>query len=91
VVLVKQRPDLLLLFRSQLQIFREASKLLVDRLRRMDLLKLLTRCGLLCRVVLSYDSAGNSEHQHNPIGKREISISHEPATSLSVFDAVPRL
>jgi len=43
VVLVKQRPDLLLLFRSQLQIFREASKFLVDRLRRMDMLKLLTR------------------------------------------------
>jgi hypothetical protein len=43
MVLVKQRPDLLLLFRSQLQIFRKASKFLVDRLRRMDTLKLLTR------------------------------------------------
>jgi hypothetical protein len=43
VVLVKQRPDLLLLFRSQLQIFRKASKFLVDRLRRMDMPKLLTR------------------------------------------------
>jgi hypothetical protein len=43
VVLVKQRPDLLLLFPSQLQIFREASKFLIDRLRRMDMLKLLTR------------------------------------------------
>jgi hypothetical protein len=42
VVLIKQRPDLLLL-RSQLQIFRKASKSLVNRLRRMDMLKLLTR------------------------------------------------
>jgi hypothetical protein len=33
VVRVKQRPDLLLLFRSQLQIFREPGKFLVDRLR----------------------------------------------------------
>jgi hypothetical protein len=43
VVLVKQRADLLLLFWSQLQIFCEVSKFLVDRLRRMDMLKLLTR------------------------------------------------
>ena len=43
VVLLKPRPDLLLLFRSQLQIFRKASKFLVDRLRPMDVLKLLTR------------------------------------------------
>jgi hypothetical protein len=43
MVLVKQRPDLLLLFWSQLQILCKASKFLVDRLRRMDMLKLLTR------------------------------------------------
>ena len=43
VVLVEQGPDLLLLLRSQLQIFRKASKFLVGRLRRMDMLKLLTR------------------------------------------------
>jgi len=43
VVLLKQRPDLLLLFRSQRQIFRKLSKFLVDRFRRMDMLKLLTR------------------------------------------------
>jgi hypothetical protein len=43
MVLRKQRPDLLLLFPSQLQIFPKASKFLVDRLRRMDMLKLLTR------------------------------------------------
>jgi hypothetical protein len=43
MVLLEQRPDLLLLFRSQLQIFRKLSKFLVDRLRRMDMLKLLTR------------------------------------------------
>jgi hypothetical protein len=33
LVLQKQRPDLLLLFRSQLQIFRKVGQLLVDRLR----------------------------------------------------------
>jgi hypothetical protein len=43
MVLLKQRPDLMLLFRSQLQILRKASKFPVDRLRRMDMLKLLTR------------------------------------------------
>jgi hypothetical protein len=43
VVLVKQMPDLQLLFRSQLQIFCKASELLVDRLQRVDMLKLLTR------------------------------------------------
>ena len=43
MVILKQRSDLLLLFRSQLQIFRKASKFLVDRLWRMDVLKLLTR------------------------------------------------
>jgi hypothetical protein len=43
MVLMKQTPDLLLLLRSQLQIFREARQFLVDRLRRMDLLKLLAR------------------------------------------------
>jgi hypothetical protein len=37
--LLKQRPDLRL-FRSQLQIFRKASMFLVDRLRRMEILKL---------------------------------------------------
>jgi hypothetical protein len=43
MVLLKERPDLLLLFRSQLQIFRKLSKFLVDRFRRVDMLKLLTR------------------------------------------------
>ena len=43
MVLLKQRPDLLLLLRSQLQIFRKTSEFLVDRLRRMDMLKPLTR------------------------------------------------
>jgi hypothetical protein len=43
VVLLKQRPDLPLLFRSQLQIFRKASEFLINRLRRMDMLKLLAR------------------------------------------------
>jgi hypothetical protein len=53
VVLVKQRPDLLLLFRSQIQFFRKASKFLVDRLRRLDMLKFLARTRLLCPIVLS--------------------------------------
>jgi hypothetical protein len=43
VVILKQRPDLLPLLRSQLQILRKPSKFLVDRLRRMDMLELLTR------------------------------------------------
>jgi hypothetical protein len=43
VVLLKQGPDFALLFRSQLQIFRKASQFLVDRLWRVDVLKLLTR------------------------------------------------
>lgn len=42
VMVPKQRPDLLLLFRSQFQIFSEACKFLVDRLRCMDTLQLLT-------------------------------------------------
>jgi hypothetical protein len=43
VVILKQRPDLLLLFRIQFQIFGKTSKFLVDRLGRMDMLQLLTR------------------------------------------------
>ncbi len=53
--------------RSQLQIFRKASKFLVDRLRRMNILKLLTRRGLLYRGVLGYGRSGHSEHEHNSI------------------------
>jgi hypothetical protein len=36
VMLLKQRANLLLLFRSQLQVFRKASKFIVNRLRCMD-------------------------------------------------------
>ena len=36
MVLLKQRPDLLLLCPTQLQIFRKASKVLVDQLRHME-------------------------------------------------------
>jgi len=77
VVLIEQRPDLLLLFRRQLQIFRKSSKFLVDRLRRMDLLKLLARWGLLDSIVLSYNKDSDSEHEHHLTGKREKSISHQ--------------
>jgi len=38
VVLLKQGPNLALLFRSQLQIFCKARKFLIDRLRRVDML-----------------------------------------------------
>jgi hypothetical protein len=41
VVVLKQRPDPLLLFWSQLQIFCEAGKFLVNRLWRVDMLKVL--------------------------------------------------
>jgi hypothetical protein len=43
VMLLKQWPDLLLLFRCQLQIFGETSEFLVDGLPRMDVLELFTR------------------------------------------------
>jgi hypothetical protein len=43
MVLVKQGSDLLPLFRSQVEVFREASKFLVNGLRCMDMLKLLIR------------------------------------------------
>ena len=43
VVLLEKRPNLLLLLRSQLEIFRKASEFLVDRLWSMDMLKLLAR------------------------------------------------
>lgn len=52
VMVLKQRPNLLLLFRSQFQIFGKASKFLVDRLRSMDMLQLLTCWGLLRCIVL---------------------------------------
>lgn len=76
VMLLKQRPDLQLLLRSQFQISRKASKLLVDRLRRMNILKLLTRSRLRCPVVLSDGRTNDSEHEHDPISKRERPISH---------------
>jgi hypothetical protein len=43
MVLLKQRPDLLLLFRSQLQIFCKVSEFPVDGSRTMHVLQLLTR------------------------------------------------
>ena len=43
VVLLKQSPNLLLLFRGQLEVFCKTSKFLVDRLWSMNMLKLLTR------------------------------------------------
>ena len=46
--------------RSQLQVFCKVSKFLVDRLRGMDMLKLLTRRGLFCPVVLSCGCTGKS-------------------------------
>src|SRR3984885_13746251 len=89
VVLLKQRPDLLLLLRSQLQVLCKVSKLLVDRLRCVDMLQLLTRRGLLCPVVLSYGRARNSEHEHNPICKRGRSISHGWGKLLKILDIIP--
>ena len=43
VVFLKQKPDLLLLFRRQFQISRKASKFLVNRLSRVGILPLLMR------------------------------------------------
>jgi len=76
VVLLKQRPDLLLLFRSQLQIFRQVSKFLLDRLRRMDMLKLLARGGRL-PIFLSYGKTSHPEYKRNSIYKGETLISHD--------------
>jgi hypothetical protein len=70
VVLLEQRPDLLLLLWSQLQILRKPSKFLVHRLRRMDLLKLLTHRGLLCPIVLSYGKTGHRQDEHSAIRQR---------------------
>jgi hypothetical protein len=77
MVLFKKRPDLLLLFRSQFEIFREAGKFLVNRLRRMDILKLLARRGLLPHILLGYGRPGHSEDKRYPISKRESSTTHE--------------
>jgi hypothetical protein len=77
MVLLKQRPHLLLLFRSQLQILRKARKFLVNRLRCMNMLKLLA-CGGLLSFSLSHAKTSRSEHEHNPICKRVRSISHGP-------------
>jgi hypothetical protein len=76
VVLVEQRPDLLLLFGSQLQIFRQSSKFLVDRSRPMDVLKLLTSRGLLGPISLSHGMTSDSKQEHNSTGKRKRSIWH---------------
>jgi hypothetical protein len=71
MVLLKQRPYLLLLLGRQLQVFREASKFLFDRLRRVKTLKLLTRGGLLRRSLLSRRNTGYSEREHHSTCKRE--------------------
>ena len=76
VVLLEQGPDLLLLFRSQLQVLCKVSKLLVDRLRCMDMLKLLARRRLFCPVVLSYGRACNSKDEQNSVCKLGRSSSH---------------
>ena len=71
VVLLQQTPYLSLLFRRQLQILRKAGELLVDRLQRMDMLKLLTRWGLLCPIVLTYRNPCDSECEYACACKRE--------------------
>jgi hypothetical protein len=86
VVLLKRRPNLLLLFCGQLQIFRKVSEFLVDRLRRVDLLKVLTRRGLLC-CFLGHGRTNYAQHQHNSIGKRKADFAWT-ATSLNILDAI---
>ncbi|MDB5073730.1 MAG: hypothetical protein JWM87_4841 [Candidatus Eremiobacteraeota bacterium] len=71
MVLLEKRPYLLLLLRSQLQVFCEASKFLFDRLRRVNALKLLARGGLLHRNFLSRGNPGHPEREHHPTCKRE--------------------
>jgi hypothetical protein len=76
VVRLKQGPNLLLLFRRELQIFRKTSKLLIDRLWRVDMLKLLTRCGLLYPMILSDGWTGRCERKHKSTCERDESISN---------------
>jgi hypothetical protein len=40
------------------------------------MLKLLTRRGLRCLIVLSSGSSGHAEQEPNPISNREESLSH---------------
>jgi len=70
VVLLEKRPYLVLLLRGQLQVFRKASKFLIDRLRRVDVLKLLARRRLY-RTALSRGDTGHSEHECHPACRRE--------------------
>lgn len=71
VVLPKQRPNLLLLFCRQFQIFRKVRELLVDRSGCMDFLKLLASRGLLRRIFLGHGRTNHTQHQHNSTGKRK--------------------
>jgi hypothetical protein len=50
---------------------RKASKFRADRLRPIEMLKLLTHLRAAVPLVLSYGRTGHSEHEHNPIGKGE--------------------
>ena len=76
MVLVKQRPDLPLLFRSQLQTFCKVNELLIDR-------AVWTCCscsravGCCPPIVLSYVRTGHSKHEHSLICKGKTSISHD--------------
>jgi hypothetical protein len=86
VMLLEQKPNLQLLLRSQFQISRKASKLLVDRLRRMNVLKLLTGGVLVETVVLSFDGIGHSEYENSRIDNAERQSSHG-AGSLRILDS----
>ena len=88
-VAVRETPDSLLLFRGQLQVLGKVGKFLVDRLSCMDMLKLLTRRGLLSAIMLSYGTARNCETQHQSIHERERSISHGRAMLLKIPDIIP--
>jgi hypothetical protein len=53
-----------LLSLGQLKVLRQASQLLADRLRPVDLLKLLTSRGRSGPIFLGCDKAGHSGHKH---------------------------
>ena len=89
VVLFKQRSNPLLLIGCQLQVFRQASKLLVDGLRRINMLKLLRYRRLLTACVLSPGRNCSSSQKNHPIEKRANQHNYPSCKMLGAFATRP--
>jgi hypothetical protein len=63
------------------------NELLIDRLRCMDALKLLT-CRLLHRIILSWGRAGHSEREHYPVRKIDSAVQHLRRPPETILDAI---